>query len=255
MVDDPRRNGSKTAEIVLKYIPVHYIGEDKDPPDFSIYMICDPSITGKGKFFYNGSTHGGYNIYFRHEACITLIKNIGCDLGHVEAIWSFIYDHYYIFGPAMIVIGLVYLFLGLKWWRATKMMSFIVLVYGIVCLALYWNTIPNPSKNPVQRIILSIIIFLTLVLSLSLGSLAGYFFQRLNKPNTFVVGLVCGTTPALLAHESFAYALYENNTIHLLVFLIITSTFCAILCLIFENYAIIPIASIGGSYFCIQVRL
>jgi len=155
----------------------------------------------------------------------------------------------------MILIGLVYLFFGLKWWRVTKMISFVVLVYGIVCLVLYSTIIPNPSKNLAQRIILGIIIFLILVLSLSLGSLVGYFFERLNKPSTFIVGLVCSITPALLIYESFAYALPGDSFACLVTLLIITSTSCTILSLIFGNYAIIPITSIGGGYFCVQVRL
>eukprot|EP00826_Nyctotherus_ovalis_P009099 TRINITY_DN12382_c0_g2_i1.p1 TRINITY_DN12382_c0_g2~~TRINITY_DN12382_c0_g2_i1.p1 ORF type:complete len:264 (-),score=24.66 TRINITY_DN12382_c0_g2_i1:104-895(-) len=141
--------------VALEYVPMLYVSKTvRSGSSIRIYMICDRTIKEEGQFFFNGSMSEGYNIYFRHESCNSRLR-LGCPTAYVEAIWTFTEDYFIIYGLIMIAVGALYLFLGLKQWKASKMISVVLLVYIVACAVLYTTVVHNPTKDPIQFIILS----------------------------------------------------------------------------------------------------
>eukprot|EP01022_Parablepharisma_sp_SALTPOND_P034797 TRINITY_DN93042_c0_g1_i1.p2 TRINITY_DN93042_c0_g1~~TRINITY_DN93042_c0_g1_i1.p2 ORF type:complete len:168 (+),score=7.73 TRINITY_DN93042_c0_g1_i1:442-945(+) len=123
------------------------LGDDLPKYGFCLKMICDESVKDNPEISYNETDCSIYTVFFKHASCINFcLKNIGCPKTYVEAVWSFFGRFYYIFGTALIVIGVVYAFFGLRFRKAVTIISFVILTYAVVCGTVYTYKVPNPSK-------------------------------------------------------------------------------------------------------------
>lgn len=170
---------------------------------------------------------------------------VACPVLSLGTLWTFFNDYYYIFGVSMILIGILLMVFGGRFFKVTLFLVGQVSVAAFILIIMF--ALVYPTDSPMW------VVWLTLVVSFGIGAGIGYATQRWARFGVLLLGLWIGGLLGAIMYCMFLHVFNNGGNTGLWVILGIFGAVCAVLSMIYFDHAVIYGSAMGGAYTFVRV--